>query len=42
LKQYGFVGIDGIWNLVLSCQSCNRGLGGKFGFSGKKRRMSKL
>ena len=30
LKQYGFVGIDGIWNLVLSCQSCNRGSGGKF------------
>ena len=24
LKQYGFVGIDGIWNLVLACQKCNR------------------
>lgn len=22
--------IDGIWNLVLSCQGCNRGVGGKF------------
>jgi len=22
--------IDGIWNLVLSCQECNRGVGGKF------------
>src|SRR5262249_23398057 len=23
-------GLDGIWNLVLACQSCNRGGGGKF------------
>jgi len=31
LKQQGFSGIiDGIWNLVLSCQKCNRGAGGKF------------
>lgn len=22
--------IDGVWNLVLSCQGCNRGVGGKF------------
>ena len=22
--------IDGVWNLVLACQSCNRGAGGKF------------
>ncbi len=22
--------LDGVWNLVLSCQSCNRGSGGKF------------
>jgi hypothetical protein len=22
--------LDGIWNLVLSCQDCNRGVGGKF------------
>jgi 5-methylcytosine-specific restriction endonuclease McrA len=22
--------IDGVWNLVLACQSCNRGVGGKF------------
>lgn len=24
------VNIDGIWNLVLACQQCNRGVGGKF------------
>jgi hypothetical protein len=31
LKQQGFSNIiDGIWNLVLSCQSCNRGSAGKF------------
>ncbi len=30
LKQHGFGSqIDGIWNLVLSCQRCNRGAGGK-------------
>jgi len=26
----GFQNIDGIWNLVLSSQECNRGVGGKF------------
>ncbi|MFT5275047.1 MAG: hypothetical protein ACI9J2_001582 [Saprospiraceae bacterium] len=31
LKHHGFSNIvDGIWNLVLSCQDCNRGGGGKF------------
>jgi HNH endonuclease len=31
LKQHGFDAfIDGIWNLVLSCRECNRGVGGKF------------
>ena len=30
LKQFGFVAIDGIWNLVLSCRECNRGSNGKF------------
>lgn len=31
LKQHGFGSlIDGIWNLVLACQDCNRGIGGKF------------
>ena len=30
LKQTAFVGqLDGIWNLVLACQRCNRGVGGK-------------
>jgi len=31
LKQFGFGSIvDGVWNLVLACKSCNRGSGGKF------------
>jgi hypothetical protein len=31
LKQAGFGPlIDGVWNLVLACQSCNRGVAGKF------------
>ncbi|SPC18468.1 HNH endonuclease domain-containing protein [Cupriavidus taiwanensis] len=31
LKQAGFgVIIDGVWNLVLACQGCNRGASGKF------------
>jgi len=31
LKNTGFGAIiDGIWNLVLACQDCNRGVGGKF------------
>jgi len=31
LKQHGFGSIvDGVWNLVLSCSECNRGVGGKF------------
>lgn len=31
LKQAGFgAQVDGIWNLVLSCQACNRGAKGKF------------
>lgn len=29
LKQHGFSTIDGVWNLVLSCRECNRGMGGK-------------
>lgn len=30
LKQQGFSNIiDGVWNLVLSCKECNRGVGGK-------------
>ena len=27
---YQPVNVDGVWNLVLSCQDCNRGEGGKF------------
>jgi hypothetical protein len=30
LKKDRFQQIDGVWNLVLSCVSCNRGVGGKF------------
>jgi len=30
LKEHGFKGLDGVWNLVLSCRECNRGPGGKF------------
>jgi hypothetical protein len=31
LKQHSYgSSIDGVWNLVLSCQECNRGAGGKF------------
>jgi 5-methylcytosine-specific restriction endonuclease McrA len=30
LKHHGFEDINNIWNLVLSCQDCNRGHGGKF------------
>ena len=30
LKHSGFDRIDGIWNLVLSCQECNNGVGGNF------------
>jgi hypothetical protein len=30
LKHQGIKGINGIWNLVLACQDCNRGVGGKF------------
>jgi len=31
LKTLGFGStIDGIWNLVLTCRECNRGVGGKF------------
>jgi hypothetical protein len=31
LKERGVMpDVDGVWNLVLACQSCNRGEGGKF------------
>lgn len=31
LKQHGFGEmVDGIWNLVLACKTCNRGAEGKF------------
>ena len=30
LRQYIRTNLNGVWNLVLACQSCNRGEGGKF------------
>jgi hypothetical protein len=31
LSSYGIAHpINGVWNLVLACQNCNRGVGGKF------------
>ena len=30
LKHHGFDDVNNIWNLVLSCQDCNRGHDGKF------------
>lgn len=29
-KERVLPGLDGVWNLVLACQQCNRGLNGKF------------
>jgi hypothetical protein len=34
--------IDGVWNLVLACQSCNRGIGGKFDRLPQKRFLKRL
>ncbi len=29
LKSAGLLGLDGVWNLLLACPRCNRGVGGK-------------
>ena len=42
LKYSGFKGIDGIWNLVLSCQECNNGTGGKFASIPKRHLLERL
>ena len=34
--------IDGVWNLVLACKNCNRGVGGKFDQLPKKRFLKRL
>ena len=34
--------IDAVWNLVLACQSCNRGVGGKFAQLPKQRFLKRL
>lgn len=43
LKQIDFgANLDGVWNLVLACQSCNRGAGGKFENLPKLRLVARL
>jgi len=43
LKQYGLgPTIDGVWNLVLACKDCNRGIGGKFGAVPTERLLARL
>jgi hypothetical protein len=43
LKQADFGPIiDGVWNLVLACQSCNRGVDGKFGRLPTERLLQRL
>ena len=42
LKQAGFKNIDGVWNLVLSCVDCNRGIKGKSDKLPKIRFLEKL
>jgi 5-methylcytosine-specific restriction endonuclease McrA len=42
LKDSGFKRIDGIWNLVLSCQECNNGTGGKFASIPKRHLLERL
>lgn len=42
LKDSGFKRIDGIWNLVLSCQDCNNGTGGKFASIPKRHLLERL
>lgn len=36
------INLDGVWNLVLSCPTCNRGLGGKFDRIPSTRLLQKL
>lgn len=43
LKQsHHGINFDGVWNLVLSCQACNRGAGGKFDRIPSRRLLEKL
>ena len=34
--------LDGVWNLVLACRRCNRGVGGKFAHVPKLRFLERL
>lgn len=36
------INFDGVWNLVLSCQKCNRGIGGKFAMIPEKKYLERL
>ena len=42
LKHSGFKLIEEIWNLVLSCQKCNNGIGGKFDSIPKRHLLARL
>jgi 5-methylcytosine-specific restriction endonuclease McrA len=42
LKVYGFENVDGVWNLVLACYTCNRGIGGKSASLPKLRLLERL
>jgi len=43
LKQFDpSTNFDGVWNLVLSCQTCNRGASGKFALIPKPRYLERL
>jgi|TARA_B110000116_G_scaffold272457_1_gene297834 hypothetical protein len=43
LKSKNFIGyIDGIWNYVLACKNCNRGVNGKFAQLPSKKLLSRL
>ncbi|WJQ82613.1 HNH endonuclease domain-containing protein [Brevibacillus brevis] len=42
LQSMTQINLNGVWNLVLSCQSCNRGIGGKFAQIPRTRYLDRL
>lgn len=42
LQPYCNVNLDGVWNLVLSCQDCNRGTNGKFALIPEQKYLERL
>ncbi|WP_411503404.1 HNH endonuclease [Brevibacillus centrosporus] len=42
LQSLTRVNLNGVWNLVLACQSCNRGIGGKFAQIPRPRYLDRL